>query len=83
MFFLSAEQNWLATLVCRSTAFAVLRFTGRMNDQTMSDVENRLGDWIDSKEWVPTEGEPFECTAYDPPRTRSPLRRNKVLIPVE
>ena len=63
--------------------FAVLRFAGRLNEQTMPDVEKQLREWIESKGWAPKDASVIEYAGYDPPWTPGPLRRNEVLIQVE
>ena len=63
--------------------FAVLRYSGRMDDQTNTDSEERLREWIESKGWVPTSSDAIEFAGYDPPWTPGPMRRNEVLIQVE
>lgn len=58
--------------------FAVIRFSGRMNQRLANEQEAKLREWIESK------GLDFDATAelagYDPPWTPGPFRRNEVLI---
>ena len=61
--------------------FAVLRFSGRLEEQ--ADAENELRAWIETKGWAPVSGTTIEYAGYDPPWTPGPLRRNEVLIQVE
>ena len=62
--------------------YAVLRFSGRLEDQT-AEVAKQLRDWIESKKWVPTEENAIEYAGYDPPWTPGLMRRNEVLIQVD
>lgn len=58
--------------------FAVLRFAGRMNGESLAKAEASLREWMAKRELV---GEAkAECAGYDPPWTPGPLRRNEVLI---
>jgi len=64
--------------------FAVLRFSGRMNEQTKTSVGKQLRQWIKSKGLIPSNADnAIEFAGYDPPWTPGPLRRNEVLISVE
>lgn len=58
--------------------FAVIRFSGRMDDDLMSEKEDKLRQWVDAKGLPRTAG--FECAGYDPPWTPSAFRRNEILI---
>jgi len=58
--------------------FAVIRFAGRMNSETVADAEEKLRSWIGENEFV-AEGD-VETAGYDPPWTPGPFRRNEVLI---
>ena len=58
--------------------FAVLRFAGRMQGQTVVSAEERLRVWIEDQGWE-CEGD-AELAGYDPPWTPGPWRRNEVLI---
>ncbi len=58
--------------------FAVVRFSGRMNDQSRDQAEQRLRDWM-ARRGLAAAG-PSESAGYDPPWTPGPLRRNEVLI---
>ena len=58
--------------------FAVLRFAGRMNDETQATAEDKLRKWMDSKGLI--GGDTIEFAGYDPPWTPGPLRRNEILI---
>ena len=58
--------------------FAVLRFAGRLNDDTQAKAENQLRVWLDGKG---LDGINIaEFAGYHPPWTPGPLRRNEVLI---
>lgn len=61
--------------------FAVIRFAGRLNKDSVTKAEKKLTQWIEKKNLTP-EGE-FECAGYDPPWTPGPFRRNEVLIRVK
>ena len=58
--------------------FAVLRFAGRLNDDTQAQAENQLRAWMDGKGLDGINNAEF--AGYDPPWTPGPLRRNEVLI---
>lgn len=58
--------------------FAVIRFSGRMNEQSAKRASQRLLDWVSQRQ-LKTEGE-VEYAGYDPPWTPGPMRRNEVLI---
>ena len=58
--------------------FAVIRFAGRTNDESMRTAEQKLRSWMDVKGLVP-DGD-AEVAGYDPPWTPGPLRRNEILI---
>ncbi|TWU13244.1 SOUL heme-binding protein [Symmachiella macrocystis] len=58
--------------------FAVVRFAGRMNSETVAKAKKDLQQWMDSRGFV-AEGAP-ELAGYDPPWTPGPLRRNEILI---
>ena len=58
--------------------FAVRRFSGRLDEAAIADNEEKLRQWIDSKNWSGNEG--IEFAGYDPPWTPGPFRRNEVLI---
>ncbi|QDS96873.1 SOUL family heme-binding protein [Adhaeretor mobilis] len=58
--------------------FAVIRFAGRSESQSVVKAEERLRGWMRDKE-ISGIGE-AELASYDPPWTPGPLRRNEVLI---
>lgn len=58
--------------------FAVLRFAGRMDSQSVAKREAELRDWIGQKGLAAVEA--AETAGYDPPWTPGPFRRNEVLI---
>lgn len=58
--------------------FAVIRFAGRMDPESVAKVEEQLRMWMNKKGLV---GEPdAELAGYDPPWTPGLFRRNEVLI---
>lgn len=63
--------------------FAVLRFSGRLNDQTVAEIEKQLREWIEAKGLVLIDESAIEYAGYDPPWTPGPFRRNEVLIQVK
>jgi hypothetical protein len=58
--------------------FAVIRFTGRMDRQSVAKAEKKLRDWINVRKLSAHGG--AESAGYDPPWTPGPFRRNEVLI---
>jgi len=62
----------------RGGRFAVIRFAGRLNRNSIAQAEERL------RSWMAAEGfdgeETAESAGYDPPWTPGPLRRNEVLV---
>jgi hypothetical protein len=58
--------------------FAVIRFSGRLDDSTREDAELRLSQWMSTQGLTP-DGD-AESAGYDPPWTPGPWRRNEVLI---
>jgi len=58
--------------------FAVIRFAGRMNQETVATAEDKLRNWM-KKNGLNGVGD-VESAGYDPPWTPGPLRRNEVLI---
>jgi SOUL heme-binding protein len=58
--------------------FAVIRFAGRMNSESIATATKELRLWMDSRGFV-ADGDP-ELAGYDPPWTPGPLRRNEILI---
>ncbi|HCO24386.1 MAG: SOUL heme-binding protein [Gimesia sp.] len=61
--------------------FAVYRFSGRMNQTTTAQAEQKLRDWMKHKGL--NQSGSFESAGYDPPWTPGPFRRNEVLIRLE
>ena len=61
--------------------FAVLRFSGRMDGETKTLMEEKLENWLGAKSFVSTGK--IEFAGYDAPWTPGPLRRNEVLIQVK
>ena len=58
--------------------FAVIRFAGRIDGDSISDAEDRLRAWIDENA-LRSLGD-VEIAGYDPPWTPGPLRRNELLL---
>jgi hypothetical protein len=58
--------------------FAVMRFSGRMNRESLAKAEEQLRQWMTKKGLVGDRDAEF--AGYDPPWTPGPLRRNEVLI---
>jgi DNA gyrase inhibitor GyrI len=58
--------------------FAVMRFKGRMNDDSVSKAERSLRDWMKAQGYVGEDH--IESAGYDPPWTPGFLRRNEVLV---
>ena len=58
--------------------FAVIRYAGRLSDETQMQRTAELENWIQTRGFE-TVGEP-EIAGYDPPWTPGPLRRNEILF---
>ena len=58
--------------------FAVIRFSGRSNDELMAKSERKLRIWM--RDQGLASGDDVEFASYDPPWTPGPLRRNEILI---
>ena len=58
--------------------FAVLRFSGQINEQTKAEMEKKLRQWMEAKDLSSTGS--IEFAGYDPPWTPGMLKRNEVLI---
>lgn len=58
--------------------FAVVRFSGRMDQALAAEKERELRQWI-QRQGLEAVGK-AETAGYDPPWTPGPLRRNEVLI---
>jgi hypothetical protein len=58
--------------------FAVIRFSGRMEEESMAKNEGKLRKWIVARGLSDSDG--FEFAGYDPPWTPNPFRRNEILI---
>ena len=61
-----------------SGRFAVIRFSGQMDEDSMAENEEKLRNWIVTKGLSGSED--FESAGYDPPWTPNPFRRNEILI---
>ncbi len=61
--------------------FAVIRFDGRLNNNTVAQAEEKLNKWM-SKKGMTRDGD-IEYAGYDPPWTPGPFRRNEVLVRVK
>ena len=58
--------------------FAVIRFPGRMNQESKMKNEEELRQWIETKGLSGNDA--VEFAGYDPPWTPSSFRRNEILI---
>ena len=58
--------------------FAVIRFAGQMDSESVAQAEHKLRNWMTESGLV-GEGA-SECAGYDPPWTPGAWRRNEVLI---
>ena len=58
--------------------FAVIRFAGRSNSQSIATAEQQLRNWMNQKGLI-ADGD-AEVAGYDPPWTPGPWRRNEILI---
>ena len=58
--------------------FAVIRFDGRSNSDTLAKAEKQLTRWMSDQGFV-RDGD-SEFAGYDPPWTPGPWRRNEVII---
>ncbi|QDU47719.1 SOUL family heme-binding protein [Gimesia panareensis] len=58
--------------------FAVIRFSGRMNEETVRQAEQKLRAWAAKKDL--RLADEAEYAGYDPPWTPGPFRRNEVHI---
>ena len=58
--------------------FAVMRFSGRIKDDSFTKAERKLRDWMNDKGLI-GDGD-AEFAGYDPPWTPGPFRRNEILI---
>ncbi|MCH9656799.1 MAG: heme-binding protein [Planctomycetes bacterium] len=61
--------------------FAVIRFAGRLNQESIKTAEEKLEKWMNSKKL--TRDGAAECAGYDPPWTPGPFRRNEVLVRIK
>lgn len=61
--------------------FAVARFAGQINEQTIRKEEKGLRQWMATKGYA-AMGE-VEIAGYDPPWIPGPLRRNEVLLRIK
>ena len=62
----------------RGGRFAVIRFAGRINDESFAKAEKELREWMGVK-GLSGIGD-VEFAGYDPPWTPGPFRRNEILI---
>jgi hypothetical protein len=58
--------------------FAVIRFSGPLNDSTRREQERLLREWMSSRNLRGLDN--TETAGYDPPWTPNPFRRNEILI---
>ncbi|MCC7336639.1 MAG: heme-binding protein [Pirellulaceae bacterium] len=61
--------------------FAVVRFAGRINEQTIRKQERELRQWMEAR-GVAGECE-LDVAGYDPPWIPGPLRRNEILVRIK
>jgi hypothetical protein len=61
--------------------FAVIRYAGRMNTESVTKAEEELRQWISERGLI-SDGD-AESAGYDPPWTPGPFRRNEILIRIE
>ncbi len=61
--------------------FAVVRFSGRISEQSIRKQERALRLWLDTKGYS-GESE-LEVAGYDPPWIPGPIRRNEVLVRIK
>lgn len=61
--------------------FAVLRFSGWLNEKTRKKAETELREWIQKKELMAIAE--AEYASYDPPWTPPNFRRNEILIRIK
>ena len=61
--------------------FAVIRFSGRMNDKLAEKNEQTLRNWMKLQGLIGIAE--ADTAGYDPPFTPGPLRRNEILIRIE
>jgi hypothetical protein len=62
----------------RGGQFAVIRFSGRINQKIIADQQRKLESWIE-EQGLKVTGE-AEVAGYDPPWTPGLFRRNEILI---
>lgn len=60
---------------------AVLRFSGRMNSELMSEKRDELQSWMVNNELEPANNPIW--AGYNPPWTPGMLRRNEILVPIK
>ena len=58
--------------------FAVIRFAGRTNSETIATAKQKMQKWMNDKGLI-ADGD-AEVAGYDPPWTPGPWRRNEILI---
>lgn len=58
--------------------FAIVRFSGRLDDETRTSMTQQLREWMKNKSL--SESAAPEYAGYDPPWTPGPFRRNEILI---
>ena len=61
-----------------SGRFAVIRFSGRMDQESKAKNAEKLRQWIETKGRSGSDA--VEFAGYDPPWTPNPFRRNEILI---
>jgi len=63
--------------------FAVIRFDGRLNQESITKAEEKLEKWMNRKNLTRAGDADAECAGYDPPWTPGPFRRNEVLVRIK
>jgi len=63
--------------------FAVIRFDGRLNQESITKAEEKLEQWMNQKKLTRVGDAATECAGYDPPWTPGPFRRNEVLVRIK
>lgn len=74
------DNNMVTFKLNSSSKIAVIRFSGFVNDKTISKKTTELKKWLE-KEKLKTKGK-YQTARYDPPWTPWFLRRNEILIKI-
>lgn len=65
----------------RNVRFAVVKFSGLLNDRSVENYKQKLEEWMKLKNL--TANGPALRAGYNPPWTIPALRRNEILIPIK